>query len=175
MKKLTLALFIVISIMIFATHSNASDEELFTVVVPPDALIILDMSTSMNWDPSGNAASYPNRKIDIARNVIFDLLDDNDDGKIEQNDETSLNIRLGYMRFRNIGPADNDDGDPFNGNIKIFWRETEIGSQYSSIWGKVSDSTETPLGCTPLGATLVEATKYFRDNVNPKDLSLIHI
>jgi len=169
MKELTLALFIVISIMIFVTHSNASDEELFTMVVPPDTLIILDMSGSMNWDPPGNAASYPSRRIDIARNVIFDLLDDNDDRKIDQNDETSLNIRLGYMRFRNIGAADNDDGDPFNGNIKIFRGETEIGSQYSSIWGKVSDSTETPLGCTPLGATLVEAKKYFLDNVNPKD------
>jgi len=173
MKKLTLALFIVISIMIFVTHSNASDEELFTVVAPPDALIILDLSTSMKWNLAGTISPpAPDRRIDIARNVIFDFLDDNDDGAVDGNDDTSLNVRLGYMRFRSIGAADNDDGDPFNGNIKIFRGVTEIGSQYSGIWGKVSESTETPSGCTPLGATLVEAKKYFKDYVNPNDTAI---
>ena len=181
MKKLMLALFIIIPIMIIATQSDASDEELFSAHVPPDALIILDMSGSMNWDLAGTGSpGFPNRRIDIARNVIYDLLDDNDDGKnsnndgsyINSNDESSLNVRLGYMRFRNIGAADSDDGDPFNGKIKIFKNETEISAQYSKIWGKVSDPTETALGCTPLGATLVEGKKYFQDNVNPNDTAI---
>jgi len=181
MKKLTLALFIIIPIMIIATQSDASDEELFSAHVPPDALIILDMSGSMNWDLAGTGSpGFPNRRIDIARNVIYDLLDDNDDGKnsnndgsyINSNDESSLNVRLGYMRFRNIGAADSDDGDPFNGKIKIFKNETEISAQYSKIWGKVSDPTETAGGCTPLGAALVEAKKYFQDNVNPNDTAI---
>jgi type IV pilus assembly protein PilY1 len=76
------------------------------------------------------------------------------------------------MRFRNIGAADSDDGDPFNGKIKIFKNETEISAQYSKIWGKVSDPTETAGGCTPLGAALVEAKKYFQDNVNPNDTAI---
>jgi type IV pilus assembly protein PilY1 len=172
MKKYTLALFVIIFTMIICTQSNASDEELFTAIVPPDALIILDMSGSMNWDPAGNFAEYPNRKIDIARDVIFDLLDDNNDGEINENDETSLNIRLGYMRFREIGSDDNDDGDPYNGKIKVFKYETDIEAQYNKIWGKVSDTNETAIGCTPLGATLAEAKKYFVEDVNPKDKAI---
>jgi len=172
MKKLTLVLFMIIFIMMVVPPSNASDEELFTAVVPPDTLIILDMSGSMNWDPAGNAASSPNRRIDIARNVIFDLLDDNNDSVVNQDDEPSLNIRLGYMRFRSIGAADNDDGDPFNGNIKVFEDETEIGAHYHQIWNRVSDAAETAQGCTPLGATLVEAKKYFLDHVNPMDAAI---
>jgi Tfp pilus tip-associated adhesin PilY1 len=183
MKKLALALFIIIiiPIMIIATQSDASDEELFSAHVPPDALIILDMSGSMNWDLAGTGSpGFPNRRIDIARNVIYDLLDDNDDGKnsnndgsyINSNDESSLNVRLGYMRFRNIGAADSDDGDPFNGQIKIFKNQTEISARYSKIWEKVSDPTETAGGCTPLGATLVEGKKYFQDNVNPNDTAI---
>jgi len=177
MKKLSLALFIGFSMLIVVAQSNASDEDLFSTTVPPDALIILDMSGSMNWDPAGNAASAPDRRIDIARSVILDLLDDNDDGTVDGNDDTSLNVRLGYMRFRNIGADDNDDGDPFNGNIKIFKKEgnqpfTEIGAPYSDIWNKVSDAAETAGGCTPLGATLVEGKKYFKDYINPKDTAI---
>jgi Tfp pilus tip-associated adhesin PilY1 len=180
MKKFALSLSLIISIMMMVIQSHASDEELFTAVVPPDALIILDMSGSMNSNPAGNSASFPNRKIDIARNVIYDLLDDNDDGKnsnndsayINSSDENSLNVRLGYMRFRNVGADDNDDGDPFNGDIKIFKGETEMGASYSKIWGRVSASRETAGGCTPLGATLVEAKKYFKDYVNPNDLAI---
>jgi Tfp pilus tip-associated adhesin PilY1 len=176
-NKLSLALFIGLSIIIGVAQSNASDEDLFSTTVPPDALIILDMSGSMNWDPAGNAASSPNRRIDIAKSVIFDLLDDDNNGTVDGNDDTSLNVRLGYMRFRNIGEYDNDDGDPFNGNIKIFTIQdtqpsTEIGAPYSDIWKKVSDAAETAGGCTPLGATLVEAKKYIKDYVNPKDTAI---
>ena len=140
MKNLTLALFTIFSIMIFVAQVDATDEELFSANVPPDALIILDMSTSMNWDPAGNSASFPNRRIDIARSVIKDLLDDNDDGDINTVDEQSLNVRLGYMRFRNIyvnAPETIkwDDGDPFNGNIIVFKGKTEIGSNYNRYLG----------------------------------------
>jgi type IV pilus assembly protein PilY1 len=178
-NKLSLALFIGLSMLIGVAQSNASDEDLFATTVPPDALIILDMSGSMNWDPAGNAASSPDRRIDIAKSVIFDLLDDDNSGAVDGNDDTSLNVRLGYMRFRNIGEYDNDDGDPFNGNIKVFKQDTtigqpstEIGAPYSDIWKKVSDAAETAVGCTPLGATLVEAKKYFKDFVNPTDTAV---
>ena len=111
--------------------------------------------------------------------MIFDLLDDNNDGTVDENDDTSLNVRLGYMRFRNIVEYDNDDGDPFNGNIKTFKEDkkidqlsTEIGAPYSNIWKRVSDAAETAVGCTPLGATLVEAKKYIMDYVNPNDTAI---
>jgi type IV pilus assembly protein PilY1 len=178
-NKLSLALFISLSIMLVAAQSYASDEDLFSTTVPPDALIILDMSGSMNWDPAGNPASSPSRRIDIAKSVIFDLLDDNDSGTIDGTDDTSLNVRLGYMRFRNIGADDNDDGDPFNGNIRVFRQDTtigqpstEIGAPYSDIWKKVSEAAETAVGCTPLGATFAEGKKYFKDDVNPQDTAL---
>jgi type IV pilus assembly protein PilY1 len=178
-NKLSLALLIGLSIIIGVAQSNASDEDLFSTTVPPDALIILDMSGSMNWDVAGNAATSPNRRIDIAKSVIFDLLDDDNNGTVDGYDDTSLNVRLGYMRFRNIAEYDNDDGDPFNGNIKVFKQNTntgepstEIGAPYSDIWKKVSDAAETASGCTPLGAALEESKKYIKDFVNPKDIAL---
>jgi type IV pilus assembly protein PilY1 len=173
MKKLSLALFISLSIIIVVAQSNASDEDLFSTAVPPDALIILDMSGSMNWDVAGTTSPPPpDRRIDIAKSVIFDLLDDNNDGTVTGDDDESLNVRLGYMRFRGVGAADEDDNDPMTGNIKVFQNETEIGSKYKKIWEKVSDSAETATGCTPLGATLVEAKKYFTDYVNPNDTAV---
>jgi len=173
MKRLSLVLLVGLSIIIVAAQSNASDEDLFSASVPPDALIILDMSASMNWDIAGTSSPHaPNRRIDIARSVIFDLLDDDNNGTVDGNDDASLNIRLGYMRFRNIGAYDNDDGDPFNGNIMIFKGQTEIGAGYADIWNKVSDSAETALLCTPLGASLVEAKKYFVEHVNPLDTAI---
>ena len=168
------------------TQAGATDEELFSAIVPPNALIILDMSGSMNMDPAGFGYPFnvfPKAKIDIARNVIYDLLDANDDGKnsnndaayINSDDETSLNVNLGYMRFRNVikdkdGKWHWDDGDPFNGDIKIFKNKTEIGSHYSDIWGQVNSETAT--GATPLGAALAEAKKYFLENVNPNDTAI---
>jgi len=158
-----------------AAPCDGSDEDLFAVAVPPDALIILDMSGSMNWDVAGTSSPPPpDRRIDIAKSVIHDLLDEDDDGDIDRDDENSLKVRLGYMRFHNIGEYENDDGDPFTGNIRVFTREgsnpsTEIGARYADIWAKVSDPAEEASGCTPLGATLVEAKKYFVEHVNPED------
>jgi type IV pilus assembly protein PilY1 len=180
MKKLALAFIIILSIVIVMTQANATDEELFSANVSPDALIILDMSGSMNLDPAGKPpASDSDMKIEISRNVIKDLLDDNNDGTIDTVDEQGLNVRLGYMRFRDISTAPDkislwNDGDPFVGNIKVFQQEgdkpsTEIGSPYSNIWKRVSDAAETATGATPLAAALAEAKKYFLEDVNPSD------
>jgi Tfp pilus tip-associated adhesin PilY1 len=148
---------------------HADDTDLFVLQVPPDALILLDMSGSMNWDPAGNAASSPNRRIDIARSVLEDLLDDTDDGKIDSKDETSLNMRLGYMRFRNISAYDNDDGEPTTGNIKVL---SVIGASYANIWNNISATTETAVGATPLASSMAEALVYFQRDVNPVDTAV---
>ena len=166
MKRFVFFIFITIALFINLIESHADDTDLFIAQVPPDALILLDMSGSMNWDPSGKEASYPNRRIDIARSVLNDLLDDNDDSKIDTKDEKSLNIRLGYMRFRDIVAYDNDDFEPKTGKIKVL---ADIGSSYESIWDKISDPAETAVGATPLAASLVEAKTYFTDYINRID------
>src|SRR4030043_2290801 len=100
MKKWSVFIFMIVAMLIGSAQIHGDDVDLFIAQVPPNALILLDMSSSMNWNTAGNPASYPNRTIDFARNVIFDLLDDDNDNKIDEKDEKSLNIRLGYMRFR---------------------------------------------------------------------------
>ena len=180
MRKWALFLLVTGTFLICVCPSMADDTDLFTLGVKPEALILLDMSGSMNWDVAGNAASSPDRRIDIARDVIYDLLDDDDSGRdsnhdgsyIDSDDERSLNVRIGYMRFRGVGEADEDDNNPMTGKIKVFEDITEIGSTYNEIWEKVSDVAETATGCTPLGASLVEAGIYFRDYVNPNDQAI---
>jgi len=168
MKKV---IFIAFFIALFAgvAQLHADDTDLFMVAVPSDVLIILDMSGSMNYSPAGPPyVSSPNRRIDIARKVLFDLLDDNEDGKIDKKDEPSLNLRLGYMRYWNS--YNNDDGDPLTGSVKVL---SPIGTSYSDIWDKISASAEiNPVGGTPLAASLAEAKIHFLRDVNPVDLSI---
>ncbi len=168
MKKI---IFIVLFIAFFAVAAqlHADDTDLFMVAVPSDVLIILDMSGSMNYSPAGPPyVSPPNRRIDIARKVLFDLLDDNEDGKIDKNDEPSLNLRLGYMRYWNS--YNNDNGDPLTGSIAVL---STIGTAYKDIWDKISDKAEeTPVGGTPLAASLAEAKTHFLRDVNPIDPSI---
>src|SRR4030042_4551985 len=148
--------------VVIVPRACADDSALFGASVPPDALIILDMSGSMVWDPAGNSAVYPNRRIDIARRVLKDLLDDNDDNNINNTDEDNLNVRLGYLRFWNT--SNNDDGNPNTGSIII---RAGIASHYSEIWQRIIEagsdeaSAYVPTGGTPLAASLVEAQKHY--------------
>jgi Tfp pilus tip-associated adhesin PilY1 len=168
MKKLVF-IFFFIGLFMGVAQVQADDTDLFMVAVPSDVLIILDMSGSMNYPPEGGAyVSPPNRRIDIARSVLFDLLDDNEDGKVDAKDEPGLNMRLGYMRYYNA--SNNDDGEPLTGSIKVL---SPIGTGYKDIWDKISDSAEKdPFGGTPLAAALVEAKTHFLRDVNPVDPSI---
>jgi type IV pilus assembly protein PilY1 len=166
-KSIFFTLFVLTTLVsICLIQSHADDTELFISQVPPDALILLDMSGSMNYSPAGPPyVSPPNRRIDIAREVLKDLLDDDDDGKIDSKDEKSLNIRLGYMRYWDS--YSNDDNEPTTGSIKVL---SNIGSSYKDIWDKISTPGETnPVGGTPLAASLAEAKTYFTRDVNPVD------
>ena len=74
MKKLIFFISMIVSIFIGTGQTYSDDTNLFVAQVPPDALILLDMSGSMNYSPGGPPyVSPPNRRIDIARKVIFDL------------------------------------------------------------------------------------------------------
>ena len=175
MKKIVLSLMVILAavfstaVIVTGAVPGVGDSALFVAAVPPDALIILDMSGSMTWDPAGNAAVYPDRKIDIARKVLKDLLDDNDDDKIDNTDEETLNVRMGYMRFWES--TDNDDGNPESGKIIV---KAGIASRYSDIWQMIIEpgtdelGAYTPARSTPLGASLVEAKTYY-DNQKLSD------
>lgn len=165
MKKISLLAFMMFLSMGISCLF-ADDTELFTIAVPSDVLIILDMSGSMNYSPAGPPyVSPPNRRIDIARKILFDLLDDNEDGKVDVKDEPGLNMRLGYMRYR--GAYDNDDDEPLTGSIKVM---SPMGTSYRDIWSTIDDSKEKdPVGGTPLAASLAEAKKHFLRDINPAD------
>jgi type IV pilus assembly protein PilY1 len=165
MKKIILSLMLIFLTVVIVTSACADDSALFVASVSPDALIILDMSGSMQWDPAGilqYMTVYPNRRIDIARRVLKDLLDDNNDNNINSTDEESLNVRLGYMRFWSA--YNNDDGNPDTGSIIV---RSEIGDHYSDIWQRIIEagwdelSAYLPYGGTPLAASLVEAKTYY--------------
>ncbi len=50
-------------------------------------------------------------RLDIAKRSVFNILDDNNNGMINSQDETSLGVRLGYMRF--YGCASDDTGNSY--------------------------------------------------------------
>src|SRR5574340_537749 len=149
MKKPFFSIFhcICAGILFMAAAATADETALFTTSVSPDALIVLDLSGSMDWNPAGGSsrwgnascsgtfgsydASNPNRSTDcsrlaIAKRAIFDILDDNDNGTIDSQDEGSLGVRVGYMRFYNCG-SDDTGGSYSSGCISVV---KEIGVRY---------------------------------------------
>ena len=168
MKRPALLILVLISILITGNRPYAGDAEIFSTSIPPDTLILLDLSGSMNWDPSGNVAAYPDRKIDMARKAIFAVLDHNADRKIDADDEKNLNIRFGYMRFWDS--SSNDDVNPLTGTIRV---QSPMGSSYNILWESINVRAEYDgLGSTPLAAALAEAKTYFLNHVNPRDAAI---
>jgi len=117
--------------MLFSTgpawaDDDNTEEGLFTAVAP-DAMIVLDLSGSMKWNPPGDHDSWNNAtnlysnatcsgpfydhqshagyttlcsRYEIARKTLFTVLDDNRDGTIKSDDESSMNIRFGLGKFQ---------------------------------------------------------------------------
>jgi len=175
---------------------RADSSSLFSVAVPPDLLIILDLSGSMADNPNDGSATPKSAcvttpgskcsKVDIAKAAIFKVLNDNSsDAKITAADMTSLNIRIGYMRYQGH-PCEEASGvyDYTKGCNKLIYAisngETN-GTTYSKIYcGKdTSCSSNTDqyanngstfvvgsqaTGGTPLAASLAEALMYLNDN-----------
>jgi len=213
-----------ITVLIFTgmIQSYADDIDLFLAQIPSDALVVLDLSSSMKWTTAGekmyvstagtcasNVAFYPRSgtghriecvinpdasvpkwgdascsgpfyytsregysidcaRLAVAKRSIFDLLDDNDDNMINTQDETSLGIRLGFMRFRD----GNDTTGNYNaGNIRLGRKNTSgcteststsdalgIGSSFSDIYNRIN--CESANSGTPLTSSLSEAKLY---------------
>jgi hypothetical protein len=193
--EIALRIFLVMTLALsFSVQAHADETALFSTVAP-DALIILDLSGSMSWNPAGGADAtniwgnssctgsfYPSSgsghetdcsRITIAKRALFGVLDDNQDGSINSQDESSLNIRFGYMRFYDCNTA-GDSGADYNAGCNRLIRE--IGSKYSRIFcdssnncsstdtGSGSISSESALGGTTLVASLNEARLYLNAN-----------
>jgi len=157
MKSRKIFIFLIcisVCIVSFAGISSAAppappigEEMLFTTSTSPDALILMDLSGSMVWNPAGGTDKWGNsscsgtfysssgaghttdcQRIQIAKRSLFSLLDDNYDGVINSSDEGSLKVRVGFMRFR--------DGDD---TAQIWDKDNSrvlcpIGSAYSRIF-----------------------------------------
>ncbi len=205
-KKIILVL---MTLFVYALPYNAypADESVLFTSIPPDALIVLDLSGSMDWNPAGGTYVYgvpscsPNptvcncggtganngycnnstgscntncSRLNIAKRAIFNILDDTDDGTIRSTgtntDDSSLNIRIGYMSFCN----GNDTAGDYNaGNVRL---RQPIGTSYGNIFcgantctmASITDSgsctnrvdnTQANSG-TPLSSSLIEAKSY---------------
>lgn len=97
-------------------------------------------------------------RLAIAKRSIFNILDDNNDSTINSADETSLGVRLGYMRF--YGCNDDDTGNSYTGGCNSLIKT--IGSSFSSI--NTSVSAESASGGTPLITALKEAKLALDDH-----------
>jgi hypothetical protein len=103
-------------------------------------------------------------RLAIAKRAIFDLLDDTRDDQIKDDDQSSLGIRMGYMRFYNCS-SDDTGGDYSKGCNSLI---REINSHYSDIWSSVN--SEKDAGGTPLASALNEAKLYLDYNKSKDDL-----
>jgi type IV pilus assembly protein PilY1 len=150
---------------IFVSGVCFGDEiDLFSYTVSPDALILLDLSGSMDEDPQGNSCGTGAcSKLAMAKDAIKAILDDNGDNTINSTDETSLKIRIGYMRYYNC--MNDDTGGSYSSGCNSLQNaipNTEPAfsspSRYADIWSKVN--AENANGGTPLASALSEAKLY---------------
>lgn len=180
--------------LIFISDAYSDETALFFTSVNPDALIVLDLSGSMDWNPAGpdggiwgdascNGPFYSSSgtghttncsRLAIAKRAIFSVLDDTNDSTIRSSgsstDDSSLNIRIGYMSFC----GGNDTGEDYSsGNIKL---RQSIDTKYSTIFCGSSSSCSSSIsdsgsctnyvyntrasGGTPLSFSLHEAKLY---------------
>jgi hypothetical protein len=176
-------------------EDDTDEAALFTSSLSPDALIILDLSGSMDWNPAGGTNIWGNSscsgtfydwsgsshttncsRLAIAKRAIFGILDDNGDNRITVADETSLGVRIGYMRFYD----GNDTAGIYSSGYNKLTKA--IDQSYSSIFCNTTKATgctissscrvsgcstdtrcinsECANGGTPLAASLNEAKLY---------------
>ena len=142
----------------------ADETDLFSYSVNPDALILLDLSGSMDESPSGGSCWGSSCKLRMAKNAIKAILDDDNSGTIDDNDEKSLKIRVGYMRFYNCS-RDENPLDYSSGCNSLITAIPNIDpppfsspSKYSDIYDQVK--AENANGGTPLASALSEAKLY---------------
>ena len=203
-KIVCLILFVLLAVNFFAGNVSAvapaaGEEALFTNSTSPDALLLLDLSGSMAWNPAGgtdiwgdascagpfHSSSGTGHNVDcsrlaIAKRSIFNILDDTGNGTIDSQDEGSLGIRMGYMRYYNCADSSEEQTGTYSytsGCNQIPGSSSSsrryIGSKYSQIYcnsnssctisstGSYSVGGESASGGTPLAIALLEAKMYY--------------
>jgi len=155
---------------VFADISRATDEDLFVTVTTPDALIVLDLSGSMDWNPAGDSSkTYAKNncttdwsssstgrercsKLDIAKYALFAIMNDSNTDALNQinaADVTSLGLRIGLMRFRGCysnGSNSSGMGYTYDGSEGGTLGGGATGSCIKLSWPITSDAytTTTP-------------------------------
>jgi hypothetical protein len=118
------------------------------------------------------SSSDPNRntdcsRLEIAKRAVRYVLDDDENGTINDADQTSLGVRFGYMRFTD----GNDTGGSYSsGNIRL---RKSIDTPYAEIMTSV-DGEDANSG-TPLASSLNESRlylNYHKSNDPAKDCRL---
>ena len=168
-KKMILIIIAAILAVVSSSVSRAADESLWTVATTPDALIVLDLSGSMDSNPTDGSNSWANdtctgtfysssgvghtkrcRKIDIAKYALFTLLNDyNADGlnQINEADMTSLGIRLGLMRFYDVSSSGSDTLNytylQSTSKIKLSWGMTQADNTTTTPYANIFCNNST--------------------------------
>jgi hypothetical protein len=163
-----------------------TDESALFSSVAPDAMIVLDLSGSMRWNPAGdsdriygnstcsgttfyddnNNSGYTTlcTRYAIARRSVFSILDDDGNGKINADDEVSLNIRFGLGKFQGSTYSKIRD-------IKSKYSKIYCGADISCTIGQSASGTsnirywadwDEVTGATPL-VTSLSAVKTYLD------------
>jgi Tfp pilus tip-associated adhesin PilY1 len=113
------------------------------------------------YDWSGGGHTTDCTKLVIAKRAIFDLLDANDGGSLTSADETSLNVRFGYMRFV-LYPKDIvEESVNYSAGYNTLRRAFDF--KYKTLYDSYI-SVESGGGRTPLALQLKEAKKYLDDH-----------
>ena len=202
-KTTCLILFVLLAVSLFAGNVSATapttgEEALFTNSTSPDALILLDLSGSMLWNPAGGDNIYGNAscsgttfyehsttgyttncsRLAIAKRSIFKILDDTGNGTVDSQDEGSLGVRMGYMRYYNCSDSSEEQTGTYDytsGCNQIPGSSSSrryIGSKYSQIYcgsntsctisdtGSYSVGGASAVGGTPISIALHEAKVY---------------
>jgi Tfp pilus tip-associated adhesin PilY1 len=187
LKKIFAVYLIVVLNLAISLPAQADDDATF-ISVAPNALILLDLSGSMEWNPAGGTDVWGNSscsepfygssgvghnvncsRINIAKRAIFNIMDDDNNNTINDQDSNSLGVQLGFMRYRD---GDDTAGDYSSGNIKLV---KAFKTKYSSIYcGDTTSCSSSTTSCssgecvvgeyanggTPLAASLREAKSY---------------
>ncbi len=163
---LLFAVLMLLPLMPAETSAVVTGEEGLFSAVAPDTVIVLDISASMQTNPMDSmdgrranrtsstamqtapgrrSTTRPRRatttncpKFLIAQRAIFNVLDDNKDGVINSQDDSSLNIRMGFYAF----------------NSSVY-KMKDIGKSYANIFcGKSSCSLSNPYDYSGTGNVL---------------------
>jgi len=153
--------------------ASADDSDLFLFNVEPNVLIILDGSGSMDFERVPGFAggdvdqfSDSNTRMDVAYYVLRDLLDADDDGDIDNQDEVAMGVQFGFVAFHseqfggdrgNVADIETTTVNTcgaWNGTGYIRWKN-EIGDSYSDIWTSIWSVKAR--GWTPLTAAIDQA------------------